>query len=87
MAINGAIRHADGRQRQQVISTTPLVAHGGDMAISAIGIVMSIATLLFMPVLGRSSEPRKTLAITMVPGETKGGRHLKLAVMAEPVLH
>jgi putative MATE family efflux protein len=37
---------------QQVILNNTLVAHGGDMALSAIGIVMSIATLLFMPVLG-----------------------------------
>lgn len=37
---------------QQVILNNILMAHGGDMALSAIGIVMSIATLLFMPVLG-----------------------------------
>lgn len=37
---------------QQVILNNTLMSHGGDMALSAIGIVMSIATLLFMPVLG-----------------------------------
>ncbi|MGI6434715.1 MAG: MATE family efflux transporter [Syntrophomonadaceae bacterium] len=37
---------------QQVILNNTLMVHGGDMALSAIGIVMSIATLLFMPVLG-----------------------------------
>jgi putative MATE family efflux protein len=37
---------------QQVILNKTLMAHGGDMALSAIGIIMSIATLLFMPVLG-----------------------------------
>lgn len=37
---------------QQVVLNNTLTAYGGDMALSAIGIVMSIATLLFMPVLG-----------------------------------
>ncbi len=37
---------------QQVILNKTLMAHGGDMALSAIGIIMSIATLLFMPVFG-----------------------------------
>ena len=37
---------------QQVILNNILTAYGGDIALSAIGIVMSIATLLFMPVLG-----------------------------------
>lgn len=39
---------------QQVILNKTLLAHGGDIALSAIGIVLSIATLLFMPVLGVS---------------------------------
>ncbi|HZK87437.1 MAG TPA: MATE family efflux transporter [Syntrophomonas sp.] len=39
---------------QQVILNKTLLVHGGDMALSAIGIVMSVATLLFMPVLGVS---------------------------------
>lgn len=37
---------------QQIILNNTLMAHGGDLALSAIGIVMSIAMLLFMPVLG-----------------------------------
>ncbi len=37
---------------QQIILNNTLKTYGGDMALSAIGIVMSIATLLFMPVLG-----------------------------------
>lgn len=37
---------------QQVILNKSLMFYGGDMALSAIGILMSIATLLFMPVLG-----------------------------------
>lgn len=39
---------------QQVILNRTLMVHGGDIALSAIGIIMSIATLLFMPVLGVS---------------------------------
>lgn len=37
---------------QQIILNNTLLSHGGNLALSAIGIVMSIATLLFMPVLG-----------------------------------
>ncbi|MBP1762300.1 MAG: hypothetical protein H6Q64_1842, partial [Firmicutes bacterium] len=39
---------------QQVILNRTLMVHGGDIALSAIGIVMSISTMLFMPVLGVS---------------------------------
>lgn len=39
---------------QQIILNRILMAHGGDIALSAIGIIMSIAMLLFMPVLGVS---------------------------------
>lgn len=39
---------------QQVILNKTLMAYGGDMALSAIGIMMSIAMVLFMPVLGLS---------------------------------
>ena len=37
---------------QQVILNKTLMLQGGDLALSAIGIIMSIATLLFMPILG-----------------------------------
>jgi len=37
---------------QQLILNRTLWLHGGDLALSAIGIIGSIATLLFMPVLG-----------------------------------
>jgi putative MATE family efflux protein len=39
---------------QQVILNRTLMVYGGDIALSAIGIIMSVATLLFMPVLGVS---------------------------------
>ncbi|HHX50296.1 MAG TPA: MATE family efflux transporter [Clostridia bacterium] len=37
---------------QQLILNKTLMAYGGDIALSAVGIMMSIATLLFMPILG-----------------------------------
>ncbi len=37
---------------QQVILNKTLLNYSGDLALSAIGIIMSIATMLFMPVLG-----------------------------------
>lgn len=39
---------------QQVILNKTLRFQGGDMALSAIGIIMSLATILFMPVVGLS---------------------------------
>ncbi len=39
---------------QQIILNRILLIHSGDLALSAMGIVISIATLLFMPVLGVS---------------------------------
>ncbi len=39
---------------QQIILNQTLLAYSGDLALSAIGIITSIATLLFMPVLGVS---------------------------------
>lgn len=39
---------------QQLILNKTLMSHGGDMALAAIGIVMSLSTLLFMPILGLS---------------------------------
>ncbi|MEN6351017.1 MAG: MATE family efflux transporter [Syntrophomonas sp.] len=39
---------------QQLILNKTLFVYGGDMALSAVGILMSIITLLFMPILGIS---------------------------------
>ncbi len=39
---------------QQMILNKTLTTYGGDMALSAIGIIMSLATLFFMPVIGVS---------------------------------
>lgn len=39
---------------QQLILNKTLYAYGGDLALSAVGILMSIITLLFMPILGIS---------------------------------
>ncbi len=39
---------------QQTLLNNALVAYGGDMALAALGIMMSISTLLFMPLIGIS---------------------------------
>ncbi|MDD2620186.1 MAG: MATE family efflux transporter [Syntrophomonadaceae bacterium] len=39
---------------QNLILNKTLIIYGGDMALSSIGIIMSIATLLFMPIVGVS---------------------------------
>ncbi|NQS76727.1 MAG: MATE family efflux transporter [Peptococcaceae bacterium] len=39
---------------QQSILNKTLLAHGGDLAISAVGIIMSVMTLMFMPIVGLS---------------------------------
>ncbi|MFY9174154.1 MAG: MATE family efflux transporter [Peptococcia bacterium] len=39
---------------QQTILNKTLQEHGGDMALSAVGIILSVATILFMPVVGVS---------------------------------
>lgn len=39
---------------QQLILNKTLIEYGGDIALSAVGIMMSVATLLFMPILGLS---------------------------------
>ncbi len=39
---------------QQSILNKTLLAYGGDLALSAVGIIMSILTLLFMPIVGLS---------------------------------
>jgi len=39
---------------QQVILNKTLMSYGGDLALSAVGIIMSIATILFMPIVGLS---------------------------------
>jgi putative MATE family efflux protein len=39
---------------QQTILNKTLMAYGGDLALSAVGIMMSVATILFMPIVGIS---------------------------------
>jgi putative MATE family efflux protein len=39
---------------QQMILNKTLMAYGGDLALSSVGIMMSIGTLLFMPIIGLS---------------------------------
>ena len=72
---------------QQVILNRTLMVHGGDIALSAIGIIMSIAMLLFMPVLGVSQGAQPII------GYNYGARQFdrvrgtwKLAVLAGTVI-
>lgn len=46
---------------QQVILNKTLLLYGGDLALSAAGIMMSIATLLFMPIIGLSQGAQPLL--------------------------
>lgn len=54
---------------QQVILNRTVAAHSGDIALSAIGIMMSIITLLFMPILGISQGAQPLI------GYNYGARH------------
>ncbi|MDD4801829.1 MAG: MATE family efflux transporter [Syntrophomonas sp.] len=72
---------------QQVILNKTLMVHGGDMALSAIGIIMSIATLLFMPILGVSQGAQPLIGYNY--GARQYGRvraTWKLAVGAGTIL-
>lgn len=68
---------------QNVILNKTLIAYGGDTALSAIGIMLSVATLLFMPIVGLSQGAQPII------GYNFGARHfdrvketLKKAVIA-----
>lgn len=68
---------------QQVILNNTLTAYGGDLALSAIGIVMSIATLLFMPVLGVAQGAQPIIGYNYGARQYKRvGDTWKLAVIA-----
>ncbi|MGI5912206.1 MAG: MATE family efflux transporter [Syntrophomonadaceae bacterium] len=57
---------------QNLILNKTLVAYGGDMALSAVGILVSIATLLFMPVLGLAQGAQPIIGFNY--GARKYGR-------------
>ncbi|MEQ8201159.1 MAG: MATE family efflux transporter [Syntrophomonadaceae bacterium] len=54
---------------QQVILNRTLVAYSGDLGLAAIGIVTSIATLLFMPVIGVSQGAQPIIGFNYGAGQ------------------
>ncbi len=72
---------------QQVILNKTLMLQGGDLALSAIGIIMSIATLLFMPVVGLAQGAQPIIGFNY--GARQYGRVRKtwqIAVVAGTVI-
>lgn len=54
---------------QQLILNKTLYAYGGDMALSAVGIMMSVITLLFMPILGISQGAQPLIGFNYGAGQ------------------
>ena len=67
---------------QQLILNKTLMSHGGDMALAAIGIVMSLSTLLFMPILGLSQGAQPIIGYNYGARRYKRCGNLKMAVFA-----
>ncbi|CFX39907.1 Multi antimicrobial extrusion protein [Syntrophomonas zehnderi OL-4] len=68
---------------QQLILNKTLMFYGGDTALAAIGILMSISTLLFMPVLGLSQGAQPIIGFNYGAGQYKRVRETwKIAVLA-----
>ncbi len=75
MQITGSIQH--------LILNRSLAHHGGDMALAAIGIIMSVSTLLVMPAMGISQGAQPIIGYNY--GAKKYGRvkdTLKLAIIS-----
>lgn len=68
---------------QQVILNNTLMIYGGDKALSAVGIIMSIATLLFMPVIGVSQGAQPLIGYNYGAGQYERVKEtLKKAVIS-----
>lgn len=68
---------------QQVILNKTLMSYGGDLALSAVGIIMSVATLLFMPVIGLSQGAQPIIGFNYGAKEySRVKETLKKAVIA-----
>ncbi len=68
---------------QQIILNQTLVAYSGDLALAAIGIVSSVATLLFMPVLGVSQGAQPIIGFNYGAGHYHRVRETyRIAVLA-----
>ena len=68
---------------QHLILNKTLMAHGGDMALSAIGIMMSVVMVLFMPVLGLSQGAQPIIGYNYGAQQyTRVKETLKIAIIA-----
>jgi putative MATE family efflux protein len=68
---------------QQSILNKTLAAYGGDLALSAVGIIMSIAALLFMPIVGLSQGAQPIIGFNYGARQYDRVKEtLKLAVVA-----
>lgn len=68
---------------QQLILNKTLMAYGGDIALSAVGIMMSVATLLFMPILGLSQGAQPIIGFNYGARQySRVKETLKTAIMA-----
>jgi Na+-driven multidrug efflux pump len=72
---------------QQVILNNTLMIYGGDKALSAVGIIMSIATLLFMPIIGVSQGAQPLIGYNFGAGQySRVKETLKKAVFSGTII-
>lgn len=72
---------------QQVILNNTLMIYGGDKALSAVGIIMSIATLLFMPIIGVSQGAQPLIGYNYGAGQySRVKETLKKAVFSGTII-
>lgn len=57
---------------QQLILNKTIIHYSGDIALSAVGIMMSIATIMFMPILGLAQGAQPIIGFTMEPASMAG---------------
>lgn len=72
---------------QQLILNKTLLSYGGDLALSAVGIIMSLSTLLFMPILGISQGAQPIIGYNYGAHQYDRVKEtLKIAIIASTVL-
>lgn len=72
---------------QQLILNKTLMTYGGDLALSAVGILMSVSTLLFMPILGISQGAQPIIGYNYGARQYQRVKEtLKIAVIASTAI-
>ncbi|GAB6178749.1 MATE family efflux transporter [Desulfotomaculum defluvii] len=72
---------------QQLILNKTLMNYGGDMALSAVGIMMSLSTLLFMPILGISQGAQPIIGYNYGARQYQRVKEtLKIAIIASTAI-